>query len=339
MKKLLMMALILMPMNVLAGDGHDHGESAFAGGAVADRIRVSDFAQQNIGLKTQVVQKTPFKDKVSLPCMIKNPPEQTSQLHTTYLGEVRKIYVRVGDKVQKGQELYSMFSMKAVREMPIVAPIDGIVSAQNVSLGQIVQMETTLAEISSNEYFLAEGFAYLSDDISHIKIGEIADISIDGTHEDIKGTVQGFMPNVNNDSKTKSILVEFKSDDEHIFPNMHCAMEISFGEEKEVISLPSEAILGEMGHYFVFLKEGDEFIREDVILGRRSGSQFEIVEGVHAGDEVVVQGNYQLQYITNAPTSAAAEEKIEAKNEHDDHEHEHAAEPEHNHDEHGHEGE
>lgn len=301
MKILLMMALVLMPVAVYAGDGHDHGESAFANQGIVNKIKVSDFAQQNIGLKTMMVQKSPLHNVLSLPCMVKNPPEQTSQLHTTYIGEVRKIYVRVGEKVQKGQELYSIFSMKAVREMPVVAPMDGIVSAQNVSLGQVVQMETTLAEISSNEYFLAEGLAYLSDDISHVKIGDAAKISIDGTHEDVMGKVQGFMPKVNNDSKTKSILVDFNSNDEHIFPNMHCAMEITWGGEEEAIILPSEAILGEMGNFFVFLKEGDEFLRENVVLGRRIGGKVEILEGVHAGDEVVVQGNYQLQYMSNMP--------------------------------------
>lgn len=291
MKNILFVALLLMPSLVFGSD------------SAGNEVKASEFAQKNIGLQTIITKEEPFKNIINLPCMIKNPPENTSQIHTTYIGDVKKIFVRIGDKVTKGQPLFTLFSMKAVRDMIIVSPVDGIVSAQNVSIGQIVQMETILAEISSPKYFIAEGYAYLSDDINHINIGDAAEIEIDGAHETVMGKVQSFMPVVNSATKTKSVMVEFVSNDGHIFPNMHCSMNIVYGkEDKMVVLIPENAILGEMGNYFVFLKEGKEdFHKTPVVIGRKSGNKVEIIEGVHAGEELVVQGNYQLQYMNALP--------------------------------------
>lgn len=284
--------------NLFAGEGHDHGESAFSGSSgIVKSFDLSHEEIANLDIKTQVVKTDVFKQSLSLPCVISNPPEQKSQIHTTYLGEIKKIGIRIGDRVQKGQILYTIFSFKAVRELEIIAPIDGIISAQNVSLGQIVQMETILAEITTNNHFIAEGLAYLSDDISHIKIGDLSSIKIDGTHEDVVGLVQGFAPNVNKDNKTKSVFVEFKSRDEHIFPNMHCQMDIYYGEEENNISVPKRAVLGDFGNYFVFSNKDSHFERRPVILGHSSGDTVEIVSGLSEGENIVINGNYQLQYI------------------------------------------
>lgn len=299
MKILLIMMLLAMPFNLIAGDGHDHGDSQFADNSgFVKSFDLSEAAIKNLDLKTVETKKDIFKESISLPCIIKNPPEQTSQIHTTYIGEVKKIYARIGDKVKKGQILYTLFSMKAVRDIPVIAPIDGIVSAQNVSIGQIVQLETVLMEITTNEYFIADGMAYLSDDISHVNIGDLAEVIIDGTHDNIIGIVQGFSPAVNPDTKSKSIFVDFKSNDSHVFPNMHCKMFVYYGEETRNIAIPKSALLGEFGNYFVFLQNGTHFEKVPVIIGRISGDLVEIKEGLHEHDNIVIQGGYQLQFVT-----------------------------------------
>lgn len=298
MKFIILLALIMMPINVVAGDGHDHGDGSFAKANFADSFDLSEQAMINLDIKSIEVKKEPFKESITLPCTVKNPPEQTSQIHTTYIGNVKKIYARVGDRVKKDQILYTLFSMKAVRDLAVLAPIDGVVSAQNVSIGQIVQMEDTLMEITTNEYFIADGMAYLTDDISHIKIGDLAEVKIDGTHDDIIGVVQGFAPSVDVTNKTKSIFVDFKSDDLHVFPNMHCQMIVYYGEETQATVVPKRAVLGEFGNFYVFIQDGTHFQKEPVVLGRSSGDMVEILTDLHEGENVVVNGNYQLQFIT-----------------------------------------
>lgn len=302
------LALLMVPVCAYSGDGHEHGETAFVENSkYAESFELSDKMIKNLDIKTYQVQKYPLQEAIELPCVIRNPAEQSSLISVNYMSRVEKIHVSLGDKVKKGQTLFTVFSYIAVRNIEIKSPIDGVVSAQNVKIGQVVQQDMTLAEISTMKYFYAEGMAYLSDDISHIKIGDNAKIMVEGTHEDINGKVKNFSPIVNPDTKNKMVLVYFEVDDNHIFPNMHCKMNIYMGENRDVLAVPKRAILGEFGHYFIFLKYGQHFDRREVVVGLDNGVMVEIVEGLNAGDEVVVQGNYQLQFV-NPFFSSEAEE-------------------------------
>jgi membrane fusion protein, heavy metal efflux system len=85
--------------------------------------------------------------------------------------------------------------------------------------------------------------------------------------------------------------------------------EIMLEAGEEVIAVPKEAILKRGGESFVFVAEGTVFIKTPVTLGKRNQRFVEIVEGVMPGDEVVVQGQYQLQFVKPKanPTPKAAE--------------------------------
>lgn len=321
MKYILILAFLIMPTISYAGDGHDHGESAFAKGSVfLTSFKLSDYMKKNLDIKTIIVKKTPLQESIKLPCVIKNPPELSSIITVIYMSKIEKIYVTLGEAVKKGQVLYRVLSYKTAESVDIKATIDGVISAQNIKVGQIVQQDTNLAEISTNKYFLAEGMAYLSDDISHIMVGDTANIKIDGTHENAKGVVKSFSPIVDAQNKTKSILVYFESADSHIFPNMFCEMTISFGSKTDAVAVPKRAVLGEFGHYFVFVKHGEYFEKQEVVLGIESGDKIEIREGLSEGQEIVVNGNYQLQFI-NASNSDASSEEADTHNHTDEDDH------------------
>jgi hypothetical protein len=81
-------------------------------------------------------------------------------------------------------------------------------------------------------------------------------------------------------------------------------------------------MLGEAGSLFVFVQsDTDELIyeRKPVVVGMKDDRYAEIIEGVFPTDKVVVDGNYQLQYVaatkpapkpaesggTNAPAATA----------------------------------
>lgn len=324
MKFLLIAAFILLPFNTFAGDGHDHGDSQFAGNAFANSFDLSDSAIKNLDIQTYNVNRSAFSESLTLPCFIKTPPEQTSQIHNTYIGEVKKIHARVGDRVEKGQLLFDIFSMKAVRDLPIIAPITGIVSSQNVSIGQIVQFEDTLMEITSHQFFIADGMAYLTDNISNIKVGDKAEITIDGIDNTFKGYVQGIAPSIDSITKTKSVFVDFQAPEYPIFTNQHCTMNIYYGEKEAVLSIPRSAILGDFGNQFVFIRSGNHFEKLAVVTGRESADSVEIMQGLHPDDEVVIKGNYQLQYVTP--------EDPNASHDHDDDEKDTAPEAQHDHD-------
>jgi biotin carboxyl carrier protein len=61
------------------------------------------------------------------------------------VGKILKIEKNVGDRVEEDEIVVVMEAMKM--EIPIVAPVSGVIKAIKVSPGQAVQAEDTLAEI------------------------------------------------------------------------------------------------------------------------------------------------------------------------------------------------
>ena len=61
---------------------------------------------------------------------------------------VQEVLVVIGDTVTSGQQIMILESMKM--EIPIVAPLNGVVSSVNVINGQYVEAGAVLAVIEQN---------------------------------------------------------------------------------------------------------------------------------------------------------------------------------------------
>ncbi|MTD12992.1 biotin/lipoyl-binding carrier protein [Nakamurella sp. YIM 132087] len=68
------------------------------------------------------------------------------QVHAEMVANVWKVLVAVGDTVADGDTLVILESMKM--EIPVLAEVDGTVTAVAVAEGQVVQEGDLIAEIS-----------------------------------------------------------------------------------------------------------------------------------------------------------------------------------------------
>ncbi len=65
---------------------------------------------------------------------------------------------------------------------------------------------------------------------------------------------------------------------------------------------PPSAVLDPNGERpFVFVREGDVYKRQTVVVGERDDRFVEIVEGLLPGDRVVVEGASGLKFATDSP--------------------------------------
>jgi len=61
------------------------------------------------------------------------------------VGKVVKVLTKEGDRVSENDEIATIEAMKM--EMPIVAPVSGIVKQVNIQPGQVIQADTVIALI------------------------------------------------------------------------------------------------------------------------------------------------------------------------------------------------
>lgn len=300
-----------IPLSALAHEGHVHGPGeteAVATGPVA----LTDEAIKNLGVQSVEANVAPLQRTITMIGRIEGLPERLAKIAPRAEGRVAEILVKLGDRVSAGQPVLR-FEPRTVGNPPVIlnSPINGFVVRQEASLGQALNPDTVLMEVADYSQVLARGMTFESPDLSRIKPGQNARVRLDVFPErTFEGKVQRLDVGLERESRTFEVYVLLENPELQLRPNMQASVSIAIGDPQEVLAVPQRSVLGDLGNLFVFIRDGNNFERRNVVIGLKAGDQVEVVEGVLPGDKVVTEGQYQLQFATSPAkeTEAAAAE-------------------------------
>ena len=96
------------------------------------------------------------------------------------------------------------------------------------------------------------------------------------------------------DTRTVKVRTEVPNSDGRLKPDMFANVRIITDLHRTAISIPQAAVLDDEGKPIVFVNEAGGYQKRPVSLGIQGDGRVEIIEGLQAGDKVVVKGNYLL---------------------------------------------
>ncbi len=177
----------------------------------------------------------------------------------------------------------------------VMSPIDGIVSAKNISVGENVAPGVMLfSVVNIDSLYLESGIS--EKDIGYVKAGQAVEVTIDVLPgQSFTGTVTAISPALDMQSKTYPVKVELKNSGDEIKAGMFGMMRIVLATHENVAAVPKEAVINESGSHHVFVVKDQKAAKKAVKLGYSSDSHYEILEGVVAGEKVVVTGANSLK--------------------------------------------
>jgi HlyD family secretion protein len=182
----------------------------------------------------------------------------------------------------------------------IVAPIAGVVSTVSTQEGETVAASfaaptfVTLLDLSRLEVW-----AYVDEtDIGRIRIGQKARFTVDtyGDRE-FDGTVTAIHPKaeIRDNVVDYVVVVHFTPPHDFVLrPEMTTTVKVGLERHVNVLALPIRAVRREGSRAFVLCRNAAKTEQRWVGTGVRDDSYWEIVGGVHEGDEVLV-GNLNSQ--------------------------------------------
>lgn len=94
-------------------------------------------------------------------------------------------------------------------------------------------------------------------------------------------------------STEKEIIVRLAATDA-VAPGEFVTIFTTLSESEPVITVPEEALIRGVTESFVFVENGDAYLRTVVEPGRKAGGQVEIRDGLFEGDRVVTRGAMDL---------------------------------------------
>lgn len=176
----------------------------------------------------------------------------------------------------------------------VSSPISGFITSLQVTNGQYVEAGQPLATVAQNRDLFVKAdiqpsyFPYLSD------VNDVI-ITCNGQKErwnlaELHGTVVSYGRSVDSDNPLIPMVLRIDNS-AGLVPGTFVNLSINAGEQTPVTAVPSDALVEEMGNYFVYVQLTPEYFeKREVKVGRNDGQYAEITEGVKEGERVVSRG-------------------------------------------------
>ncbi len=123
-------------------------------------------------------------------------------------------------------------------------------------------------------------------DLLHVKAGATGDATAKADPDnDLPATVES-VSRVPVDTGKFEVILNANPENEHIMPGMGCSLKLVVYENKKALAVPVKAVFDDGDAKVVYLKDGK---KKTVTTGKTSGDKTEILKGVKAGDEVLLE--------------------------------------------------
>jgi cobalt-zinc-cadmium efflux system membrane fusion protein len=183
-------------------------------------------------------------------------------------------------------------------EVPVRAPIGGLVVEQDVSAGQLLQPGTTQCFMISDISTVWVLVNIYQKDLPYVSVGDSVTIQTDTYPEVFHGRISYVAASLDPSTRTLQARIETSNPDAKLKKDMYVVATVNAGTIPNAIALPDAAVLRDSENQpFVYAAVSpNQFGRRSVTLGESSKGQTQITGGLKAGDKVIGDGSLFLQF-------------------------------------------
>ena len=177
---------------------------------------------------------------------------------------------------------------------PVTASINGVVIERNVTIGQVVQPADSLYTVAnlSHLWLVAEipeqqAHWVREGDQVHAEVPALPDLEVSGKLIYVADLV-------NPDTRTVTVHMALDNPQRLFKPQMLATLKITKPGKKTLV-IPGQAVVRENDKDYVFVQTGsNRFELREVKLGHEESQQLPVLDGLKAGDLIVVKGAFHL---------------------------------------------
>jgi cobalt-zinc-cadmium efflux system membrane fusion protein len=208
------------------------------------------------------------------------------------LTSARRHLLILGLKASDIDALASKTSLAAV--FSLTSPIAGIVVERNGTIGATVGSDANVFKIIDISRVWIDANVF-EKDLERVKRGQEVKVSVPAfPGSSFSGRVILVSSVVDPETRSVKVRTEVPNPDGRLKPDMFANVQIITDLHRTAISIPQAAMLNDGGKTVVFVSEGSSYKKRAVTTGIQSNDRVEIIDGLGAGDKVVVKGNYLL---------------------------------------------
>lgn len=177
----------------------------------------------------------------------------------------------------------------------LLSPVSGVVTARNYDSGDMYSGGTpvlTVEQITPVKLLVNVSESYFTK----VKRGMPVKVKVEAYgEEEFAGKVSLVYPTIDAASRTFAVEIQLANQDRRVRPGMFARATLNFGVEDHVV-VPDLAIVKRAGSgdRYVYVYQDGKVSYNKVELGRRMGTEYELVSGVDNHAQVVIAGQTKL---------------------------------------------
>ena len=179
----------------------------------------------------------------------------------------------------------------------LLSPITGVVTARNYDVGDMYAMSAPIFTVEQIvPVKLRIGVS--ESDYTKVHVGDAVTITADALPgQEFQGSIDRIYPTVDPATRTFTVEVKVENPDKALRPGMFARATVTFGLNNSII-IPDVAVVKQQGsgERFVYVLNEDGTVSyTKVVLGRRLGAEYEVLEGLVDEAKVVTGGQIRLK--------------------------------------------
>ena len=190
------------------------------------------------------------------------------------------------------------------RTFPIVAPRSGVVIAKQAFDGQFIDPSLELYTISDLSRVWVSADVYEAD-VSDVRIGSEAKLTIEGTAEPLTAKVAFLAPTIAERTRTRKARFELRNTNATMMPGAFVTVEMELGLGRG-LSVSESAVIRTGARSIVFVVHGTHAEPREVKLGARVGEYYRVQSGLAAGELVATGAQFLLDSESRLRATSAA---------------------------------
>jgi membrane fusion protein, heavy metal efflux system len=189
---------------------------------------------------------------------------------------------------------------KTASQVPVLAPVGGVVVERLVGPGQLLQAGTTQVFTISDMTTVWVLVNVYQGEVAYVRSGDRVDITTDAYPDTFHGKISYTATALDPNTRTLQARIVTENPGNKLKKDMYVTATVDAGSIAGALTVPDAAVLHDTENQpFVYVQSAtkqNEFARRLVQLGDSHGGRTQVTEGLKEGERVVGDGSLFLQF-------------------------------------------
>jgi cobalt-zinc-cadmium efflux system membrane fusion protein len=247
---------------------------------------------QESGLVTEAASAQRIVETVELTGNVQPNPANVAEVRARFPGVVRDIRRDTGAIVSRGERLATVEANESLRQVPVSAPIDGLIVARDIQVGQVTGEQPLFVIVDLSEVWVQ--LDVFGRDLAAVSPGQRVSLTtLDGVR--YQGVIDWISPLVAHGSQSVRARVPLDNSDGSLRAGQFISASVVVDDSEVPLAVKPGALQTFREFDVVYAQVGETYEVRMLELGRRDNHYVEVIGGLSQGEVYVAENSFLVK--------------------------------------------